>query len=68
MMAILRIVWVTGADFLFSESAARAVRLGDKEVLNDRAVRPNSILAVVRFIGEVRGFTGQASRVTLLRI
>jgi hypothetical protein len=50
MMAILRIVWVTGADFLFSESAARAVRrLGDKDVLNGRAVRPNSILAVVRF-------------------
>jgi hypothetical protein len=68
MMAILRIVWVTGADFLFSESAARAVRLGDKDVLNGRAVRPNSILAVVRFIGEVWGFTGHAARVTLLRI
>jgi hypothetical protein len=68
MMAILRIVWVTGADFLFPDSAARAVRLGDKDAMNGRAVRPNSILAVVRFKGAARSFAGHASRVTLLRI
>jgi hypothetical protein len=68
MMAILRIVWVTGADFLFSDSAARAVRLGDKDAMNGRAVRPNSILAVMRFKGTVWSFPQYASRVTLLRI